>query len=160
MSSVNDLGLPVLPANQFWRISERSVELCERVPQGKWEAVPSLQRYGMYEKVKPHPAKSTHLINGRNLAAEHRCTPVELTLDAGKKDRALRPVKRIVLDLRCEERLDAHSVVLASEPEGCPLVSKANVSQRCRSLLAEVAAEKEAAELVGEYPPLTEEVAA
>lgn len=140
-------GLPELPDDHLWRISEQKVEIRVQYEAGEWHDYVGYS--SLFGSVCPA------LFGEFDAGFEHVHSTVDVEVSVRKHWWSIRPTKETRPKQACRRRRLAHSCTKLSEVESSGPVTKANVVARCEALLQVAADMAEARKLVGDYPPQT-----
>lgn len=138
-------GLPKLPADHFWRISEQTVEIRVQHEAGEWHDYVGYD--SLFGPVCPA------MFGEFDERFEHDHSTVDVEVAVRKHWWSIRPTTETRTKQVCRRRRLAHSRTTLSEVESSGPVTKANVVARCNALLQVAADMAEARKLAGDYPP-------
>ena len=141
-------GLPLLPANQFWRIEENQISIMEQQPEGEWAECAWYE----YRNYKASPSKydvktetSVDTTNRRRCYLSKDITEVKYFYRT-------KPTESLVRTKMFGGWIHHFASSACQDPDP---VTHGNVVERCQAIIVEMETENKRNALYGDYPPKT-----
>lgn len=141
-------GLPLLPANQFWRIEENQISIMEQQPEGEWAECAWYE----YRNYKASPSKYDVKTETSVVTTNRRRYYRSKDITEVKYFYRTKPTESLVHTKMFGGWIHHFAYSDCQEPDP---VTHGNVVERCQAIINEMESENKRKALYGDYPPKT-----